>query len=66
MNIPKNIDVYLEKNGIKRNFLSKKTGITENALSLTFSGKRKMLADEYVKICNALGVSYNAFVDQAS
>ena len=60
------IDNYLNSNGIKQKFVSDQTGISTNALTLTLNNKRKLLADEYIKICNVLGVPYDFFVDKAS
>ena len=42
------------------------TGITTNALNLSLKGKRKLMADEYIKICNALKLPYDFFVNNKS
>lgn len=52
---------YLEEKGIKQSFVCKKTGIEKNALSNTLSGDRRMTAEEYVSICDALEVPYSLF-----
>lgn len=58
---------YLDEKGITQSFVSEKTGIKPPILSATLKGKRKLLAVEYIKICNALGVSADYFAtDQAS
>lgn len=62
MNLAKNIKDYLENNGIKQNVLAKKANISENALNLSLNQKRKLLADEYVNICTALGLPLDYFV----
>lgn len=56
------IGSYLRDNGITQSHLAEKSGITANALSLSLSGKRKLLADEYIKICDVLKVPYDLFV----
>ena len=61
MNLAKNIKDYLENNGIKQNVLAKKANISENALNLSLNQKRKLLADEYVNICTALGLPLDYF-----
>ena len=53
---------YLKDEGIKQSFISKKTGIGKVTLSQTLLGKRKLPADEYKLICDALGVSLDKFV----
>lgn len=62
MNLHLAIDSYLEDNGITQAHLSEKSGITTNALNLSLNGKRKLMADEYIKICDALKVPYDLFV----
>lgn len=52
---------YLEAKGIKQSFVSKKADIEKNALSNILSGDRRMTADEYVRICDALDVSTEKF-----
>ena len=52
---------YLDENGIKYSYLSKKTGIPMNMLSPTLNGKRKLSAEEYFTICEVLGLSAETF-----
>jgi transcriptional regulator with XRE-family HTH domain len=42
--------------------VAEKTGMSENALNLSLNGKRRLLADEYVKICIALNVPFDHFI----
>ena len=56
------IGSYLENNGITQTYLSERSGMTTNALNLSLKGKRKLTADEYIKICDALKVPYDLFV----
>lgn len=50
--------------GIKQRSFASQIGMTENAVTRLFANRRKLLADEYVKICNALGVPYGSFLVQ--
>ncbi len=62
MNLYKSIILYLQNNGITQTYVAEKTGITVNALNLSLRGKRKLMADEYIKICDVLKVPYDYFV----
>lgn len=53
---------YIEKKGIMRKFIAKKTGMTNSKLSEIMSGKRELKADDLEKICNVLNVDPNKFV----
>ena len=55
------IKEYLDEKGIKYSYLSKKSGIPMNLLSLTLNGKRKMSVEEYFVICKALRVPADTF-----
>ena len=65
MRLAENIDTYLNEQGIKKKYVAEKSGISENALSLALKGKRRLLADEYVKICQILDVPFDQFVSGA-
>lgn len=58
----KRINDYLVKNQIPQKLLASKSLMTENQLNLSLNNKRKLLADEYIKICDALCVPYDKFV----
>lgn len=62
MNLQIAINEYLQANGITQTFVAEHTGITTNALNLALNGKRKLTADEYIKICDVLKVSYGYFI----
>lgn len=55
------IKQYLDDKGITQAFVSEKTGMKAPILSATLSGKRRLLAEEYINICNALEVSADYF-----
>lgn len=66
MNIGKQIKDYLEANGISQTFVSDKTSIANNTLSNMLNGKRKITAEEYVAICEALNKPYDYFTEKSA
>lgn len=62
MRLAESINAYLIEQGIKKKYVAEKSGISENALNLALNGKRRLLADEYVKICQILNVPFDRFV----
>lgn len=63
MKVYQKVALYISENGIKQKFISDKTGISENILSMMLNGKRKMDADEFVEIIIALNVDANRFIN---
>lgn len=55
------IKKYLERNGIKQIFVSEQTGISANKLNMMLNDNRKIEANEYMKICDAIGVPLDYF-----
>lgn len=55
------IKKYLEENGIKQAFVSEKTGIPAPILNMILNDNRKIEANEYMKICDAIGVPLDQF-----
>lgn len=55
------IKKYMEENGIKQCFVSKETGIPANVLNMILNDNRKIEANEYMKICDALHVPLDQF-----
>ena len=45
--------------GIKYTTLSQKTGIPIDTISKIFLGKRRLMADELFKLCDAAGINVN-------
>lgn len=64
--VKQRIAKYLESNGIKQIYISQETGIPPQSVSLLLRGERNLEIDEYVKICDALGVSYTYFMPKRS
>lgn len=55
------IKKFLDENGIKYSFVSEKTGVPMNILSPLLNDKKKMSAEQYFLICEAIGVDANTF-----
>ncbi|MBD5536863.1 MAG: helix-turn-helix transcriptional regulator [Lachnospiraceae bacterium] len=47
---------YMKQKGIKQAFVSEKTGITQQKLGMILKDKQKITAQEYFKICVAVGI----------
>lgn len=62
MTIEAKIKKYLQENGIKQNWLSEKTGIHDNKISLTLNGHRRLTFAEYELICGALDIPVDTFL----
>lgn len=56
MNVAQKLKSLVENKGVTYTFISEKTGISVDAISRSFLGKRKLPADEMVRICEAIGV----------
>lgn len=61
--VGENIKNYLNEKGIKQTFLVEKTGFSHSCISDICLGNRKIAVEEYAKICKALGVSLDTFLD---
>ena len=59
MKIYERLNKYLKDNGIKQSFVSEKSGIPENTLSMILNGKIKLDADRLEDILLALNISEN-------
>lgn len=55
------IAAYLQENGLVQASVARKSGMTEQALSDSLRGVRRLTAEEYVSICHTLGVDTGAF-----
>lgn len=49
----------VDERGIRYTFIAEKTGIPLGAISKCFYGRRRMLADELLAICDATGIDPN-------
>ena len=66
MKMYERIKMYMDDNGIKQNYVADKSGIPENTLSMIFTGKRKLYADEFVAIIFVLGIDPNYIITYRS
>lgn len=55
------IKKFLYKKGIKQNFVAAKTGIPAPTLNQMLNDKRKIEVNEYIQICDAIGVPLEQF-----
>lgn len=55
------IKEYLIENGIKQSYVSEKTGIPAPILNMMLNDNRKIEANEYMRICDAIGVPLEQF-----
>lgn len=62
-NTGKRIKEYLNSKGISQTFVANKTGIPISTLNAALNGNRKILAEEYFLICQALEVPLDTFID---
>lgn len=61
MSINERINDYMTANGIKQVFVANATGIPIDALSKMLNGKRRILATEFLAICEVLNLDPNIF-----
>lgn len=54
---------YIERKGISQAAIARKAGMTKQAMSTSLRGMRKLSAEEYVAICDALGVGTDYFAE---
>ena len=60
------IGQYLTDNGIKQTFITENTGLPAVVVSAMVNGKRKIRVDEYYKICKALNVPLETFLEEGA
>lgn len=63
MTINEKLCRYIEENGIKQSYLAQKTGLSVDVISKTLNGNRRLLADEFLAICETLKIDPNIFRD---
>lgn len=54
----------METRGIKQSFLKEPLNMTSSTLSALLNGSRKLSAEEYFKICDALDVPLEYFKNE--
>lgn len=60
------IAAYLQENGFVQASVARKSGMTEQALSDSLRGVRRLTAEEYVAICHTLNVDTGLFDERAN
>ncbi|MBE6904336.1 MAG: helix-turn-helix transcriptional regulator [Ruminococcaceae bacterium] len=66
MKIKEQLNTYISENGIKQIYIAQKTGLTADTVSKMLNGSRRILADEFLLICNALNIDPNIFRNRTS
>ena len=61
MNVVKNLTDYLDANGIKQAHVANKCGWNRQKMNSICSGNQRVSMDDYIKICDALGLPYDFF-----
>lgn len=61
MSIELSIRDYLIGHGIKQTFVSERCGWTKQKTNAIVTGKKKITAEEYGALCEAVGVPYDYF-----
>lgn len=61
--VGENIKQYLENKGVTQVFLAEKAKISTGAINQMLNGKRKIIVEEYLAICEALEVPLETFKD---
>lgn len=65
MTIGDSIRNYLEENGTKKGFVAKKSGISDPIFSAIVNNRRNVSVVEYYRICKALDVPFEKFIEEA-
>lgn len=65
LNIELSIREYLLSHGIKQSFVAEKCGWTKQKTNAIATGKKKITANEYGELCEAIGVPYDYFFNSA-
>ena len=55
------IKAYLVRNGIKQNFVAERANIPPELFRRSIDGKRKIPADEFIRICTVLSLDIEDF-----
>lgn len=66
MTIEKTIRCYLIDHGIKQSFVAEKCGWSRQKTNSIVCGKRKITADEYGDLCDALNLPYEHFYNSSN
>ena len=64
MKVGERIGVYVREHGIMNKFLAEKAEVTDQKMSLILKGKQEVGVIEYYKICKALNVPMEQFIEE--
>lgn len=56
MTMEEKLDAYISGHGMKIKFVAQKAGIPYQRLQTSLNGTRKIKADEFIAVCETLGV----------
>lgn len=63
MEVQTRLAQYIREYGIKQTVIASKTGMLNSKISDILNGKRKLSADDFAKICKAIGKEPNDFME---
>jgi transcriptional regulator with XRE-family HTH domain len=64
LSVAQSIQTYLKDHGIKQVFIAEKCGWSKQKTSCIINGRSKMAADDFLAICDVIGVPYDYFNDR--
>lgn len=64
VSIEMTIREYLIGHGIKQSFVAEKCGWSKQKANSIATGKQKITAEEYGRLCDAVGVPYDYFFNE--
>lgn len=65
MDVTNAVSKFVKDKGFQIKVIAQRTGVSQNALYNSLSGKRKLRADEYLAICDFLGKDPKDFCKSA-
>lgn len=66
MTLNEKLNKYISDKGIKKSYISSKTGMTQDRISRIMRGIAKITGDEFLSICIILDVDPNEFIPDES
>lgn len=63
MRVEQNVRQYIEDHHFNRSALAKAIGLSPSTLHAVFAGKRKLGADEFIKICDEMGADIKRVIN---
>ena len=66
MSVRDNIRKYIQDKGLTQAVMARRAGLTPTKLSMALQNKRKLDVDEFIRLCEAMGVSMEEMRNYAS